>query len=83
MRYASIALLFAVVMTVAVTTGAETDESARADSETATTPGVSEKEVDAEILDIEKSVSGADDVEEFVPRKPLSADKAIALPSDI
>ncbi len=40
-------------------------------------------EIDTQISEIERDVSGADEVEEFVPKKPLSADKAISLPSDI
>ena len=77
MRYALIGLWLAVTMAV----GAEPDEATPV--EAGTPPAASEEEADAEIRDIEKSVSGADDVEEFVPKKPLSADKAIALPSDI
>jgi hypothetical protein len=77
MRYAFIGLCLAFSMSV----GAESEETTPAEP----VPVASEEEADAdaEILEIEKSVSGADDVEEFVPKKPLSADKAIALPSDI
>jgi hypothetical protein len=77
MRYAFIGFCLAFSMTV----GAESEETTPA--EPVPSPVASEEEADAEILDIEKSVSGADDVEEFVPKKPLSADKAIALPSDM
>jgi hypothetical protein len=43
----------------------------------------SEEKADADIRRIEQGVSGAEEVEEFIPDKPLSADKAISLPSDI
>jgi hypothetical protein len=77
MRYAFIGFCLAFSMAA----GAESEETTPAES--VPSPVASEEDADAEILDIEKSVSGADDVEEFVPKKPLSADKAIALPSDI
>ena len=69
MRYA----LFGLMLAASLAVGADSKEP----------PAVSEEEADAEIREIEKGVSGADKVEEFVPEKPLSADKAIALPSDI
>ena len=77
MRYALLGLWLA----VSVAVGA--DEIEPTPVEPGTPPAASEADADAEIRDIEKSVSGADEVEEFVPKKPLSADKAIALPSDI
>jgi len=43
----------------------------------------SEEAADADIRRIEDSVSGKEEVKEFIPKRPLSADKAIALPSDI
>ncbi len=43
----------------------------------------SEEEADADIRQIEQGVSGATEVKEFIPDKPLFADKAIALPSVI
>jgi len=46
-------------------------------------PASSAEKTDAEIRQIEKTVSGNKDIEEFKPTSPLSADKAIALPSDI
>ncbi len=81
MRYAWIGVWLALSMAA----GAQSNESATVEpgKQPAVSPDAAEEEADAEILDIEKSVSGADDVEEFVPKKPLSADKAIALPSDI
>jgi len=79
MRYALIGLWLAVTMAV----GAEPDEATPVEAGTPPAASEEEADADAEIRDIEKSVSGADDVEEFVPKKPLSADKAIALPSDI
>ena len=42
-----------------------------------------EEAADADIREIEQGVSGAEKVKEFIPDKPLSADKAISLPSDI
>jgi hypothetical protein len=86
MRYAMFGLWLAVSIAVA----ANADESAPGQPEVkAAEPPVAEsqetveEEADAEIRQIEEGVSGAEDIEEFVPTKPLSADKAIALPSDI
>jgi hypothetical protein len=77
--------LIGVWLALSMAAGAQSNESATDEpgQQPAASPDAAEEEADAEILDIEKSVSGADDVEEFVPKKPLSADKAIALPSDI
>ncbi len=83
MRYAMLGLWLAIIVAV----GANADEpvSGVEDAELAEPESVVEKEAeaDAEIRQIEEGVSGADEVKEFVPKKPLSADKAIALPSDI
>lgn len=57
---------------------ASTETAAVAESELP-----SAAEIDAQISEIERDVSGADEVVEFVPKKPLSADKATSLPSDI
>lgn len=48
-------------------------------------PEISAEEMEAELARIEAAVAGADedDLEEFTPSKPLAADLAIALPSDI
>jgi hypothetical protein len=48
-------------------------------------PELSSEDVEKELARIEAEVSGegADDLEEFTPTKPLAADLAIALPSDI
>ena len=53
--------------------------------EPAEIPEMSSEEVAAELERIEAAVAGADeeDLEEFTPSKPLAADLAIALPSDI
>jgi len=58
-------------------------ESSAAESPEAEPPSATEEEADADIRQIEQGVSGATEVKEFIPDKPLSADKAIALPSDI
>ena len=54
-------------------------------SEPAEIPELSDAEMEAELARIEAAVAGgdADDLEEFTPSKPLAADLAIALPSDI
>jgi len=57
-------------------------ESSAAKSSAAESPAI-EEEADADIRQIEQGVSGETEVKEFIPDKPLSADKAIALPSDI
>ena len=46
---------------------------------------LSSEEIDRELERIEAAVAGADmdELEEFTPTKPLAADLAIALPSDI
>ena len=45
---------------------------------------LSEAEIDAELERIEKAAAGAtDELEEFVPTKPLAADIPLAWPSDI
>lgn len=48
-------------------------------------PEMSAEEIDDELARIEAAVAGAEDedLEEFTPSKPLAADLAIALPSDI
>lgn len=48
-------------------------------------PEISAEEMESELARIEAAVSGAEteDLEEFTPSKPLAADLAIALPSDI
>jgi hypothetical protein len=81
MRY----VMFGLWLAASLAVGADTDESTPGESEAqvAESQEIAEEEVDAEISRIEKGVSGEDDVKEFVPKKPLSADKAIALPSDI
>ncbi len=61
----------------------EADESQVTESTVIESQAETEEQADADIRQIEAGVSGADDIEEFVPKKPLSADKAIALPSDI
>lgn len=64
---------------------AHADEAAReaAESPAAESELPSADDIDAQIGEIERGVSGADEVEEFIPKKPLSADKATSLPSDI
>lgn len=86
MRY----LMFAWWLAASVAFGAAADEPVpgqpegqAAESQVAEPQDKAEEEADAEIRRIEEGVSGAGKVEEFVPKKPLSADKAIALPSDI
>lgn len=44
---------------------------------------LSEAEIQAELERLTKEAAGTDELEEFVPSKPLAADVAIALPSDI
>lgn len=72
-------------LAAAIAAGANADESVSGQQEESTSEPqeMVEEEVDAEIRRIEEDVSGEGEVEEFVPKKPLSADKAIALPSDI
>ncbi len=85
MRYAMIGLWFVVSLAVS----ASADETVPAEELPDTEPQVvespasAEEEAAAEIREIEAGVSGAGEVKEFIPTKPLSADKAIALPSDI
>jgi len=85
MRYAMIGLWFIVLLAV----GANADEAISEEENPAAEPQVvespvsAEEEADAEIRKIEEDVSGAGEVKEFIPTKPLSADKGIALPSDI
>ena len=54
------------------------DASAESDIEE-----LSEAELEAEIARIEAAAGADDEVEEFVPTKPLAADIPISLPSDI
>ena len=54
-----------------------------AEPQTVESPVSAEEKADAEIRQIEEGVSDTKDVKEFKPTRPLSADKAIALPSDI
>jgi hypothetical protein len=44
---------------------------------------LSEEELEAEMQRIQKAASGENELEEFVPSKPLAADIPIPLPSDI
>jgi len=96
MRYLIIGLWLYLAASVAVGVPAdeptagqpEADESQvtepdDAESKAVASQAEAEEKADADIRRIEAGVSGADDIEEFVPKKPLSADKAIALPSDI
>ena len=55
------------------------------DSPTQGIESLSDEEIDRELKRIEAAVAGAetDELEEFTPSKPLAADLAIALPSDI
>lgn len=73
-------LIVAVIAIVAVADDAAQDP---AEMPAAESPLPSADEIDAQISEIERDVSGGDEVEEFVPKKPLSADKATSLPSDI
>jgi hypothetical protein len=85
MRYVIIGLWFVVLLAV----GASADEAIPAEElpanepQAGESPASAEEDADAEIRKIEADVSGAGEVKEFIPTKPLSADKAIALPSDI
>lgn len=44
---------------------------------------LSQAELDADMARIEQALGETDEVKEFVPKKPLSADLPVALPSDI
>jgi hypothetical protein len=85
MRHVIYGLWFFVLLAV----GASADEAIPAEELPATepqaveSPASAEEDADAEIRQIEAEVSGAGEVKEFIPTKPLSADKAISLPSDI
>lgn len=82
--------LFGLWVVASIALGANADEATSGQPEVpaaeppvAESQEMAEEEVDAEIRRIEEGVSGTEDIKEFVPTKPLSADKAIALPSDI
>ena len=90
MRYLMIGLWL--VMSIAVGVSADevgadevilAEELPGAEPQIVEPPTSAEEEADAAIRKIEEGVSGAGEVKEFIPTKPLSADKAIALPSDI
>ena len=68
---------------VADTTPGGTGDAAPAEPDPL--PGLSSEEVEKELARIEAEAAGegANDLEEFTPTKPLAADLAIALPSDI
>lgn len=78
------------VLTQAETGGREPAGGAQEQADTsadtpAAIPEMSSEEVAEELARIEAAVAGAEeeDLEEFTPTKPLAADLAIALPSDI
>ena len=88
MRIAVIGLWFVTLLAVSATADEsvstqEASADAAADPQSVESPPSAEEAADAEIRQIEEGVSDAKDVKEFTPTKPLSADKAIALPSDI
>ena len=60
-------------------------EGAESGGASAQIEALSGEEIEQELARIEAAVSGAevDELEEFTPTKPLAADLAIALPSDI
>lgn len=65
-------------------TSGEVEQSGPATGEKVAIPEVTQQEIDAAINEVEKTLSGAGrDAGEAVAEKPLPADLAIALPSDI
>jgi len=95
MRYLIIGLWLFLAASVAVGVPAdeptagqpEADESQVTEPDDAESKAVAsqaeiEEKADADIRRIETGVSGADDIEEFIPKKPLSADEDIGLWSD-
>jgi len=90
MRYLMIGLWFVMSLVVGVSADEAgpdapilAEELPGAEPQIVEPPASAEEEADAAIRKIEEDVSGAGEVKEFIPTKPLSADKAIALPSDI
>jgi hypothetical protein len=65
--------------------GGATTPPAAPQSSSPAVPQISEKEIEEELRRAKAEISGkpAGDMDEFRPTKPLSADIAIALPSDM
>ncbi len=78
-------ILYGLCLAGIIAAGVMADEPAPGEQKTpaAGTEAATEEAADADIRRIEESVSGKEEVKEFIPKRPLSADKAIALPSDI
>ncbi len=76
-------LLCFVSLAVVPAWGEESDQPVVADDEAVLPDALTEAEKDAEIESLERALEEPDDVKEFIPSKPISADLPVSLPSDI